>query len=69
MLKEIVRKLLGGLTMGVADIIILIGSALLVIEGVIKLLKPDFRIRGNPPPCGATMVILGAGLLLKAIGL
>ena len=63
------KKLLGGLTMGVVDIIILIGGALFVIEGVIKLLKPDFRIRGNPPPCGAAMVILGAGLLLKAVGL
>lgn len=55
--------------MGIVNIIILIGSALLVIEGIIKLVKPDFKIRGNAPPCGITMVILGAGLLLKAIGL
>lgn len=55
--------------MGIVNIIILIGSALLVIEGIIKLVKPDFKIRGNAPPCGITMIILGAGLLLKAIGL
>ncbi len=55
--------------MGAVDIVILIGSALLVIEGIIKLIKPDFKIRGNAPPCGITMTILGVGLLLKAIGL
>ncbi|MBI4186792.1 MAG: hypothetical protein HY530_04720 [Chloroflexi bacterium] len=55
--------------MGVADIIILIGSIFLVVEGIIKLVKPDFRIRGNALPCGITMIILGVGLLLKALGL
>ncbi len=55
--------------MGVVDIVILIGSILLVIEGIAKLIKPDFRIRGNAPPCGVTMLILGVGLALKAIGL
>ncbi len=55
--------------MGAVDIVILIGSLLLVIEGLIKLIKPDFKIRGNAPPCGITMIILGIGLLLKAIGL
>lgn len=55
--------------MGVADIVILVGSIILVIEGIAKLVKPDFRIRGNPPPCGFTMIILGVGLILKAVGL
>ncbi len=55
--------------MGVVDIIILVGSIALVVEGIIKLIKPDFRIRGNAPPCGVTMLILGVGLALKAIGL
>ena len=55
--------------MGAVDIVILIGSILLVVEGAIKLIKPDFKIRGNPPPCGITMLILGVGLALKAIGL
>ncbi|MFC1962928.1 hypothetical protein ACFLWB_02895 [Chloroflexota bacterium] len=55
--------------MGIVDIVILVGSALLVIEGVIKLIKPDFKIKGNAPPCGITMIVLGGGLFLKAIGL
>ncbi|MBA7701968.1 hypothetical protein ES703_110719 [subsurface metagenome] len=55
--------------MGAVDIVILIGSALFVIGGIVKLVKPDFRFRGNPPPCGYTMIILGAGLILKAVGL
>lgn len=55
--------------MGAVDIVILIGAALLAVEGMIKLIKPDFRIRGNAPPCGITMVILGVGLVLLAIGL
>ena len=55
--------------MGAIDIIILIGSALLVVGGTIKLIKPDFRIRGSAPPSGITMIILGAGLLLEALGL
>jgi hypothetical protein len=55
--------------MGVAGILILIGSAMLVIEGIIKLLKPDFKLRGHSPPCGATLLILGAGLFLQAVGL
>ena len=54
--------------MGVADIIILIGSALLVIEGAIKLFKPDFTLRGSFPS-SVTAIILGVGLLLKSVGL
>ena len=55
--------------MGTVDIVILLGAALLAVEGLIKLIKPDFEIRGNAPPCGITMLILGVGLLLKAVGL
>jgi hypothetical protein len=54
--------------MGLADVIILIGSALLVIEGVIKLFKSDFAIRGSFPS-SITAIILGVGLLLKSVGL
>jgi hypothetical protein len=55
--------------MGAVDIVILIGSSLLAIGGVIKIIKPDYRFRGGTLPCGASMIILGVGLALKAIGL
>ena len=55
--------------MGAVDVVILIGSILFVGEGLLKLIKPDFRLRGNAPPCGYSMVILGVGLALKAVGL
>ena len=55
--------------MGAVDIVILIGGALLALEGIAKLIKRDIRILGSTPPCGLTMLILGVGLLLKAIGL
>ena len=54
--------------MWAVDVVILIGSILLVIEWIIKLIKPDFKIRGNAPPCGITMLVLGVGFALKAIG-
>ena len=54
--------------MGATSIIVLICSILLVVEGVIKIVKPDYKIRGNPPPSGYTITILGVGLLLAAIG-
>jgi len=53
---------------GATSIIVLICSILLVVEGVIKIVKPDYKIRGNPPPSGYTITILGVGLLLAAIG-
>lgn len=55
--------------MGAVDIVILIGAALLAVEGMIKLVKNGFRFRGQTLPCGYTMVILGVGLVLLAIGL
>ena len=54
--------------MDVGDIIVLIGSALLIMDGIIKFVKPDSRFRGNPPPGGLTLLILGVGLLLKSMG-
>ncbi len=33
--------------MGIVDIVILIGSLLLVIEGAVKFVKPNFKIRRN----------------------
>ncbi len=55
--------------MGAVDIVILIGALMFAVEGIIKLIKPDFRLRGNVPPCGISMLILGVGLALKAIGI
>jgi len=55
--------------LGAVDIVILIGSVLLAVGGVVKIIKPDFRFRGGTLPCGASMTILGVGLALKALGL
>ncbi len=55
--------------MGAVDIVILIGSVLFAVGGIVKLITPDFRIHGATLPCGISMVVLGVGLALKAVGL
>ncbi len=54
--------------MGVVDLVILIGAILLAIEGVLKIIKPDFRNLRMTMPTGITLAILGIGLALKALG-
>jgi hypothetical protein len=54
--------------MTVVDIVIFIGSFLFAVSGLVKMIKPNFRIRGQTLPCGIPMFILGMGLALIAIG-
>ena len=55
--------------MGAVDIVVFAGAVLFALGGAIKLFKPDARILGSTMPCGFSMVILGVGLALKAVGL
>jgi hypothetical protein len=54
--------------MGGVDIVVFIGAVLFALEGAVKLFKPDIRILGSTLPCSFSMVMLGAGLALKAVG-
>lgn len=55
--------------MGAVEIVVFIGAVLFALGGAIKLFKPDIRILGSTMPCGFSMVILGVGLALKAVGM
>ncbi|HUT87332.1 MAG TPA: hypothetical protein VMX15_04525 [Candidatus Heimdallarchaeota archaeon] len=55
--------------MGAVDIAVFIGAVLFALGGAVKLFKPDFRILGLTLPCCLSRVILGAGLVLKAVGM
>ena len=54
--------------MGAADIFVFICAVLFTLGGVIKMFKPDIRILRSTLPCGFSMVFLGVGLALKAVG-
>ena len=54
--------------MGAVDLVILIGAILLTIDGVLKIIKPDFRNLRMSMPSGISLAILGIGLALKALG-
>ena len=56
------------LKMGAVDIVVFIGAVLFALGGAIKMFKPDIRILRSTLPCGFSMVILGVGLALKAVG-
>ena len=55
--------------MTAVDIVIFVGSVLLACSGLLKMIKPNFKIRGATLPCGLPMLVLGVGLALKAAGL
>lgn len=55
--------------MGVVDIVVFIGAVLFALGGAVKLFKPDIRIFGSTLPCCFSMVMLGAGLALNAVGM
>jgi hypothetical protein len=54
--------------MAAADIVLLIGGILFIIDGIIKIIKPDFRFLRMTMPCGVALAVVGTGLLLKALG-
>ena len=53
--------------MTIADILLLTGGALFIIEGIIKFIKPNFTFLRMTMPCGGALAIVGAGLVLKVL--
>jgi hypothetical protein len=52
----------------VGSIILLIGGIGLALEGILKLIKPDIKIRGMSLPCGVSLLLTGLGLVLYLLG-
>jgi len=50
--------------MSIGGVLVIVGGALLALEGLIKLVKPDFRLLRMGLPCGGALVITGVGLIL-----
>lgn len=44
-----------------------LGGVLFAIDGIIKVIKPDFTFLGMTMPCGITMILVGLGLAGLAI--
>ena len=54
--------------MKVANKVVLgLGGVLFAIDGVIKVIRPDFTFLGMNMPCGVSMILVGLGLLGLAI--
>ena len=52
----------------VGSIILLIGGIGLALEGILKLIKPDIKVRGMSLPCGVSLLLTGLGLVLYLLG-
>jgi hypothetical protein len=48
--------------------LLIIGSALLIIDAILMFARIPNPLLGLPLPCPVTLIILGVGLLLFAIG-
>ena len=44
-----------------------IGGTLLAIDGIIKIISPNFTFLGMNMPCGVSLILVGLGLLGLAI--
>ena len=51
----------------VTKILLSIGGFLLAIDGIIKIISPNFTLLGMTMPCGVTLIIVGLGLVGLAI--
>ena len=52
---------------GVTKILLGVGGILFAIDGLIKIIRPDFTFFGMNMPCGISMILVGLGLAGGAI--
>ena len=50
-----------------ANIMLIFAGALLIAEGLVKLVKPDLKVLRMGLPCGGGLAILGVALVLKGV--
>ncbi len=46
---------------------LIFAGALLIAEGLVKLVKPDLKVLRMGLPCGGGLAILGVALVLKGV--
>lgn len=53
--------------MGWNDIFLVVAGAMMALEGIMKIAKPNFRFMGMCIPCGWGLIVLGAALVAHAV--
>jgi hypothetical protein len=51
----------------VTKILLGLGGILFAVDGIIKIVRPDFTFLGMSMPCGVSMILVGLGLVGLAL--